>query len=160
MTDMLALSTHLPEVEYAPGQAIFVEGEPSRAIWILMSGELEVRKGDVSINTINQPGALVGEVSVLLGADHTATVAATEPSRLRIAADGQSLLLGDPIIAALVAVGLAERLNFVNTYLVDLKLQYEEVPGLAMISDVLSRLAQRQAPSARPGSARDPNPEY
>ena len=66
-----------------------------------MSGELEVRKGDVPINTINQPGALVGEVSVLLGAHHTATVAATQPSRLRIAADGQSLLLGDPTIAGL-----------------------------------------------------------
>jgi CRP/FNR family transcriptional regulator, cyclic AMP receptor protein len=160
MTDMLALSAHLPEVEFSPGRAIFSEGEPSGAIWILLSGELQVRKGDVPINTITQPGALVGEVSVLLGADHTATVEATQPSRLRFAVDGRSLLLGEPAIAGLVAVGLAERLNFVNTYLVDLKLQYDHVPGLSMISEVLSRLAHRQAPSARPGSARDPNPEY
>jgi len=29
-----------------------------------------------------------------------------------------------------------------------------------MVSDVLWRLAQRQAPAARPGSARDPDPDY
>ena len=29
-----------------------------------------------------------------------------------------------------------------------------------MVSDVLNQLAQRQAPPARPGSARDPHPDY
>ena len=60
----------------------------------------------------------------------------------------------------LVADGLAERLNFVTTYLADLKLQYGDAPGLSMVSDVLQRLAHRQGPAARPGSARDPDPEY
>jgi hypothetical protein len=59
-----------------------------------------------------------------------------------------------------VAIGLAERLNFVTTYLADLKQQYGDAPGLSMVNDVLARLAQGQTPSARPGSARDPNPEY
>jgi hypothetical protein len=68
--------------------------------------------------------------------------------------------LADPAITQLVAVGLAERLTFVTTYLADLKNQYGDVPGLSMVSDVLNQLAQRQAPPARPGSARDPNPEY
>jgi hypothetical protein len=29
-----------------------------------------------------------------------------------------------------------------------------------MVSDVLARLADRQVPGAKPGSARDPEPEY
>jgi hypothetical protein len=87
-------------------------------------------------------------------------VEATEPSRLRYAADGRALLLSDPAITELVAVGLAERLSFVTGYLADLKQQYGDAPGLSMVSDVLSRLAQRHGPVARPGSARDPNPDY
>ena len=62
--------------------------------------------------------------------------------------------------AGRVAIGLAERLNVVTTYLADLKHQYGDTPGLSMVSDVRSQLGQRQAPSARPGSARDPDPEY
>jgi CRP-like cAMP-binding protein len=126
----------------------------------LVSGALRVRKGGTEVNTITQRGAMVGEISVLLGIAHGATVEAIEPSRLRYAADGRGLLMGDPAVTNLVAVGLAERLNVVNTYLADLKDQYHDAPGLEMVSEVLTHLAQRQRPPARPGSARDPDPEY
>jgi len=156
---MLALSAHLPEVELEPGQAVVHEGGAGGAIWVLVSGALQVRKGAIPVNTITQPGATVGEISVLLGTDYSATVEAIEPSRLRYAADGHDLL-GDPAITKLVAVGLAERLNYVTAYLADLKDQYADAPGLSMVSDVLARLAQLQEPTAHPGSARDPDPDY
>ena len=54
----------------------------------------------------------------------------------------------------------SERLDFVTSYLADLKHQYGDAPGLSMIPDVLRQLAQRQAPPAQPGSARDPDPDY
>jgi CRP/FNR family transcriptional regulator, cyclic AMP receptor protein len=160
MDDMLTLSRHLPQVELAPGEPLVREGGPAGAIWVLVSGALQVRKGGVVVNTIDRPGALIGEVSALLGTAYTATVEATAPCVLRHAADGQALLASDPAITRLVAVGLAERLNFVTTYLADLKHQYGEAPGLAMVADVLSQLAQRQGPPARPGSAREPDPDY
>ena len=69
-------------------------------------------------------------------------------------------MAGDPAITKLVAIGLAERLSFVTTYLADLTQQYADVPGLSMVSDVLSRLEQHAGPVASPGSARDPDPEY
>ena len=157
---MLALSAQLPEVTFAPGDTVVQEGGAAGGIWVLVSGALQVRKGGVLVNTITVPGALIGEVSVLLGAASSASVEATEASVLRYAADGQALLASDPAITRLVAIGLAERLNFVTTYLADLKHQYGDAPGLSMVSDVLSQLAQRQAPAARPGSARDPDPDY
>jgi CRP/FNR family transcriptional regulator, cyclic AMP receptor protein len=160
VSDMLSLSAHLPEIELAPGEAVVTEGGSSGTVWVLVSGGLEVRKGDVPVNTIVLPGALIGEVSVLLGTRHAATVVATEASRLRVAEDGHAFLAEDPRITTLVAMGLAERLNFVTTYLADLKDQYGDAPGMAMVSDVLGRLSQRQAPAARPGSARDPDPQY
>ena len=157
---MLSLSAHLPEVDLAAGEAVVTEGGSSGTVWVLVSGGLEVRKGDVPVNTIVHPGALIGEVSVLLGTRHAATVVATEASRLRVADDGHAFLAEDPRITTLVAMGLAERLNFVTTYLADLKDQYGDAPGLSMVSDVLGQLSQRQAPAARPGSARDPDPQY
>jgi CRP/FNR family cyclic AMP-dependent transcriptional regulator len=160
MTDMLSLSSHLPEIELAAGDTVVHEGRTAGGLWVLVSGALEVRKGDVLVNTITRPGALIGEISVLLDTVYSATVRATKRTVLRHAADGQALLASDPSITRLVAVGLAERLNFVTTYLADLKHQYGDAPGLSMVSDVLSQLAQRQAPPARPGSARDPDPDY
>jgi CRP/FNR family cyclic AMP-dependent transcriptional regulator len=158
--DLLALSAHLPERHLAAGETVVREGEGDGAIWVLVAGALEVRKGSVTVNAITQPGAVVGEVSVLLGRPYGATVVTTEPSVLRHAADGAALLASHPDITRLVAVGLAERLNFVTSYLADLKHQYGDAPGLAMVDDVLREIAMRRGPPARPGSAREPDPDY
>ncbi len=160
MADMLTLSAHLPEIEFAPGDVIVREGGTPGALWILVSGSLQVRKGGVLVNTVTQPGALVGEVAVLLGSAFSATVTAVQPSVLRHTANGRALLESDPEIVMLLAVGLAERLNFVTTYLADLKHQYGDAPGLTMIPEVLHQLSQKQGRLARPGSARDPDPDY
>ena len=45
-------------------------------------------------------------------------------------------------------------------YLADLKEQYGDAPGLSMVSDVLTTLSHHGQPAARPGSARDPDPDY
>ena len=160
MKNLLERSHHLPERTFAAGETVVREGAPSGGLWILVSGALQVRKGGELVNAVNRPGAMIGEVSVLLNKAYGATVEATAPSVLRHAADGQAFLASDPEISRLVAVGLAERLDFVTSYLSDLKHQYGDAPGLAMVSDVLKQLAQRQAPLARPGSARDPDPDY
>lgn len=160
MKDMLTLSAHLPEVRFASGDVIVHEGGAAGGIWVLVSGALQVHKGDILINAINQPGAMVGEISALLGTAYGATVTATTLSVLRHTTDGQAFLSSDTAISRLVAVGLAERLNFVTSYLADLKHQYGDAPGLNMVSDVLRELAQRQGPRARPGSVRDPHPDY
>jgi CRP/FNR family transcriptional regulator, cyclic AMP receptor protein len=160
MTHMLALTSGLPEIALAPGDTVVREGESGGGLWVLVSGTLKVSKGGVAVNTVTRAGAVIGELSLLLGGDYTATVVASAPSVVRHAADGHALLMRDPAVMHLVAVGLAERLNFVTTYLADLKNQYGDAPGLTMVNDVLAQLAHRQAPPARPGSARDPNPDY
>lgn len=160
MDDMLSLTRDLPEVAFAAGERVLSEGQAAGGIWILVAGELSVHKGGIVVNVINQPGAVVGEISVLLDSRYGATVEATQPTVMRHAQDGRALLANSPAITTLVAMGLAERLNFVTTYLVDLRHQYGDAPGLAMIPDVLRELTQRQRPAARSGSARDPDPEY
>ena len=160
MPDMLTLSDHLPEVALAPGDVLVREGNPRGPVWVLVSGELTVSKGGTEVNTISLPGAVIGEMSLLLDLGHGATVVAATPARLRVAEDGAALLASDPAVIRLVAEGMARRLKFVTTYLADLKEQYGDAPGLSMVSDVLSTLSHQEQPAARPGSARDPDPDY
>jgi CRP-like cAMP-binding protein len=160
MATLIDAFAHLPVVAFAAGEAVVREGDPPGALWLLEAGALEVLKGGVPVNAITQPGALVGEVSVLLGRPVGATVVARTASRMRHAADGLAMLHGDPQFTRLVAAGLAERLNTVTTYLADLKLQYGDAPGLAMVGEVLGQLSHRPVAPVRPGSARDPDPEY
>jgi CRP/FNR family transcriptional regulator, cyclic AMP receptor protein len=160
MASMLELAAHLPELDLQPGDQLCAEGGRSGSIWVLVEGRLSVMKSDVQVNVIDQPGAIIGEVAVLLGTGNSATVVAETPTRVRYAQDGDAFLHTHPEISTFVARGLADRLNFVTTYLADLKHQYGDAPGLAMVGDVLSRLAARKVPPARPGSARDPDPEY
>lgn len=157
---MLTLAAHLPEVAFDAGDVVIQEGGVAGCLWVLLSGKLEVRKGSTRVNTIEKPGAIVGEVSLLLGTRHGATIKALEPTRARFAADGHGFLLEDPEVTRLLAVGLAERLNYVTGYLADLKFQYGDTPGLSMVDTVLTRLAHHQDAPARSGSARDPDPDY
>ena len=138
---MLKLCAHLPELVFSPGEVVVREGTTSGGIWVLVSGALDVYRGAAVVNSVTEPGATVGEVSVLLGSPHGATVLATERSVMRHAADGRALLARDPAIARMVAVGLAERLNFVTAYLSDLKRQHGDTVGLVLVSDVLHQPA-------------------
>lgn len=160
MADMLAVSAAHPEVRFNTGDVVMTEGSSDGAIWVLVSGALSVRKGDVVVGVVTDHGAMLGEVSVLLGTGHSATVEATEPSVMRRIADGHGLLASEPEVTRQVAIGLAQRLTFVTTYLADLTHQYGDAPGLTMVSSVLRDLEQRSGTIATPGSLREPDPEY
>jgi CRP/FNR family transcriptional regulator, cyclic AMP receptor protein len=160
MPGMLDLSAHLPELELAVGDAVVLEGDRGGGLWVLVSGALGVWSGDEVVGAITRPGALVGEVSLLLGTDQWATVRATAASRVRYAADGAALLSGNPDVITEVAIGLAHRLTSVTAYLADLEHQYGDAPGLSMVNKVLSQITVHDPPAVRTGSARDPDPEY
>ena len=111
-------------------------------------------------NAIDRPGAAFGEVAALRGSGHTATVVAADPCRLRYADDGDAFLHGHPEVLFEMARGLAERLDLITNYLADLRNQYAGAAGLDMVSDVLGKLQGAASPTIRPGSVRDPDPEY
>lgn len=159
VTSLLALTADLPEVAYAPGEAVIVEGTTTGSIWILVSGAVQVRRGDQPISVIDQPGASFGEISILVGQPHGATVEAVEPTVMRLAADGASLFDRHAAFSRMVATDLARRLDSLTIYLADVQAQYSGAPGLAMVADVLRHLAQQPTGEVRPVSSRDPDPE-
>ncbi len=158
MVDLLQLSSHLPEVDIDSGHQVLREGERTGAIWILVSGELRVQRGTTVVDWIDRPGAVFGEMAVLLGTAATASVEASEPSRLRYAENGEEFL-ADPTVTHLVAVGLAERLNLVTTYLADLQDQYGDAPEMHTVREMLERLMGREIRAFTPGSVQSPDPD-
>src|SRR4051794_19516647 len=96
MRELLASSEGLPLRDVEPGQVLVREGERSEALYVLVRGALTVTRAGVTIAVISTPGSLVGEVAVLVGGVHSATVTATIPSAVRAAEDGEAFLSSSP----------------------------------------------------------------
>src|ERR1700722_13464818 len=93
------------------GALVLDEGGTSGHLYVLIEGRLEVIKGDTVVATIVEPGAVVGEMSVLLDKPHTATVRVALDSTVYEFADAASFLRDQPAVALLIARLLAQRLN-------------------------------------------------
>ena len=116
---------------------------------------------EADLPDIAEPGAVLGEVSILLGSDHGATVTATAPSRVHVMEEPLDALTSDAEVLLEVARGLARRLNRLNAYLSDIKAQYGNESGhLGMVDEVLAQLSFGEHGAVEPGSERDPDPYY
>ncbi|MEX0848047.1 MAG: cyclic nucleotide-binding domain-containing protein [Ilumatobacteraceae bacterium] len=67
MSDMLALSAHLPEIRVDVGHVLCTEGDAGGPIWVLVDGSLSVTKVGTEMNSINHAGSVIGEIAVLTG---------------------------------------------------------------------------------------------
>jgi CRP-like cAMP-binding protein len=160
MSSILVGCRTLPIRSFAAGEVVLAEGTRAGVLYVLETGAVEVVKGDVQIVAVHEPGALFGEMSVLLDTPHTATVRALEPSTLHVADDPLGFLHANPEIAFELSRLLARRLHFVNGYLVDLKRQFEgSGDHLSMVDEVLETLVHHQGRAAAGGSARCPEPD-
>lgn len=151
---------HLPERRFGAGEVIIEEGTRAGALFILAEGSVTVLKNGFEINTFSDPGAVFGEISVLLASTHTATVKTTTPTLFYVVDDPLPFLRSTPDVALGVARLLAQRLHAMTTYLVDLKRQFEDHGDhLGMVDEVLDALAHSQDHDHAPGSDRD-DPDY
>src|SRR6516225_5093072 len=75
----------LPLVTYQPGESVIVNGSTTDRLLILKTGSVAVVKEDTEIAKVAEPGAVFGELAVLLNRPHTAVVRALESSQFHIA---------------------------------------------------------------------------
>ena len=75
------------------GTLIIHEGGTTGHLYVLIEGRLDVIKGDTVVASIAEPGAVVGEMSVLLDQPHTATVRAAADSAIYEFSDAASCCL-------------------------------------------------------------------
>ncbi|GLR95620.1 Crp/Fnr family transcriptional regulator [Bradyrhizobium liaoningense] len=159
MRAVLDYCTGGTERQVAAGTLIVNKGGTSGHLYVLMQGKLEVLKGEMVVATVTEPGAVLGEMSVLLGQPHTATVRACTDAIVYEFEDAASFLEKEPGVALLIAKMLAQRLNVANTYLADLKRQYAgQGTHLAMVGEVLQSMINLPPLEVSPGSDRKSDP--
>ena len=135
----------LPAIRFDANIALIVEGESSGRLYVLIDGEVEVLRGDTRVMVADQPGAIFGEISVLLGEPHSATVKTMKPSTMYVIDDAEKFLQDHPNLALVVARLLAQRLSAATTYLVNLKRQFEgSGDQMRSVGDALEALIHQQ----------------
>ena len=129
----------LPVVTYQPGETVIVDGSKTGRLLILKKGNVAIVKEDTEIAKVAEPGAVFGELSVLLGQPHTADVHALETSQFHIA-NATALLAQNPIAALYVATVLAHRLDGANHALIQLKNQLQTGEAYSAVTKTVSRM--------------------
>jgi len=72
-------------ITFSSGQTIFLEGDDSQDLYILVAGQVEIFRGAKKIRDISEKGSVFGELSFFLGDKRTASVKAkTEVEVIRI----------------------------------------------------------------------------
>jgi len=136
--------------EFAPGGIVIEQGEWTGELLVLLSGEVEILRDNVQVAAAAEPGVAFGEMSALLGGPHTATVRAVTPAVFAVIEKPREFMVAHPEVSLYVAEVLAQRLNTLTKYLIDVKRQYEGHDHLGMVDEVLEELMHR--PRRRPAS--------
>jgi len=84
-SDLLDLIDGCSLSTFAPGEGIVREGEPPAKAFLLLSGRVSVRRVDSTgrdrVLALRGPGEWIGEMGIVRGAAHSATVVAEVPTR-------------------------------------------------------------------------------
>jgi len=129
----------LPLVTYEAGETVIADGSRTGRLLILRRGSVAIVKDETEIATVTEPGAVFGELSVLLDKPHTADVLALEASQFHIA-EAASLLAQNPIAVLYVATVLAHRLEGANHALIQLKGQLQAGQPHSVVVQTVARM--------------------
>lgn len=145
MPSILDYCKDLPVLTLNEGDILLKEGSRSNKFFILIDGECEILRGGFQINKVSEPGSMLGEMSILLDNPHMATVKSTKTTNLYEVNDAAGFLKSNTDITYHLAKMLAQRLNGVTSYLVDIKNQFEgSEDHLGMVDEVLESLIYNQ----------------
>jgi CRP/FNR family cyclic AMP-dependent transcriptional regulator len=137
------------------GDTIIREGQISGHLFVLIEGQLDIVKGDTVVASLTEPGAVVGEMSVLLEQPHTATVRAAIATEVYEFENATDFLRDHPTVALMIARLLAQRLNVATSYLADIKQQYAgHGTHLSMVGELLDNMVNLSPTKVSPGSDR------
>jgi CRP/FNR family transcriptional regulator, cyclic AMP receptor protein len=150
------------EVEVvADGTFILRQGERGGALFVLVSGVLEVQRRGRAVVQIADPGAVVGELGLLLDSPASADVIAVGTATVRRIDDAADFFATVPEFARYLATVLARRLWQISTYLSDLQEQFaDRGEVLGLLPTVLQELLSSNLPPPDPGSEREAESPY
>jgi CRP/FNR family cyclic AMP-dependent transcriptional regulator len=146
----------LPTATFRAGESVLTAGSKTGRLLILKSGAVSILKGSIEIAKVDEPGAVIGELSALLDWPHTADVKAIEDSQFRVA--DAALLQKDPVALLHIARILAQRLVEIDNGFVELKKQIQSGQSPSVLGRTLERIEKAinawaaDAPPLTPGT--------
>jgi CRP-like cAMP-binding protein len=108
----------VPARDFKAGDVIFMQGDPARELFIVQSGEIEIRLGNRVLETLPQY-SIFGEMALIDNAPRSATAIAVSDAKLVPVSEKQFLFLisNTPHFALNVMRVMARRLRAANTAL-------------------------------------------
>lgn len=155
MESLLSLTATLPTRSLQPGEILMSQGETGGDLFILQNGKLTVERDAVTIATLDTPGALIGEMSVLLGTRHSATVKASGPASVRVIRDARSILEKDPALTFAIARLMAGRLDVTSALLVNMSKEHSGKAERSVLGRIISALHLQDSDSDYVAIVRD-----
>jgi CRP-like cAMP-binding protein len=128
----------LPLTTYRAGETVLTAGSKSGRLLILRAGAVVIIKDSIEIARVEEPGAVLGELSALLDQPHTADVRTLQDSQFYVvdaARPGK-----DPIMLLHIARILALRIVTANTNLIELKKQIHAGQSPSALSKILGKI--------------------
>ena len=96
---------------FPAGSVVLEQGTQTGKLIVLKDGELEVTRDGRFISSTRSPGAIFGEMSLLLEKPHTATVSAVTDVECYVIEDALKVLEKHPSWTLQIARLLAQRVN-------------------------------------------------
>jgi CRP/FNR family cyclic AMP-dependent transcriptional regulator len=137
---------NLAVVTYQPGETVIADGSKTGRLLILKRGTVTIEKDGTEIAKVTEPGAVFGELSVLLDQPHAADVRALESSQFHVA-NAATLLEQNPMAVLYLATVLARRLDGANHALVQLKSQLKTGEPHNVVAKTVSKMEELLAVS-------------
>jgi PAS domain S-box-containing protein len=134
------LTKHL--ITFNAGQTIFLEGDDSQDLYILVTGQVEIFKGDQKIRDLTEEGSVFGEVSFFLGDRRTASVKAkTRVEVICIPKEEINLFLNEcPTAGSEIIQRLSKWLTEATQMLYGLKELCDQLPDAVIMTDKDGRI--------------------
>jgi CRP/FNR family cyclic AMP-dependent transcriptional regulator len=147
--------------DFAAGTVLFEEGQPGDYMYVVQSGEVEIRRvvGETErVLAILSPGEFLGEMAILNGRPRSATAVVRTPARLLVIEGKtfEAMLRARPEIALRIIKALALRLEGSNQQVELLLLptaNHRVVQCLRQMADEQMQLAGASGVNAASGSA-------
>jgi CRP-like cAMP-binding protein len=108
----------VPARDFKAGDVIFMQGDPARELFVVQSGEIEIRLGNRVLETLPQY-SIFGEMALIDNAPRSATAIAVSDAKSVPVSEKQFLFLisNTPHFALNVMRVMARRLRAANTAL-------------------------------------------
>ena len=125
MIDIEVSLKDFPLVTIKKGENLLTQGEKTDSVYFLEDGEVRISRDDYELSITSAKGAVFGEMSIMLGNEHSATVQCLRDSTFYCIDNPRKYLKSHPDVIWHIGEILSLRLHSLNQYLVDVRRRYD-----------------------------------